>query len=159
MGFHKGGAEEDVADWFVNLVADPSKTLTRCALVPIRPRSRGERRFLRTFPGVYLRPAIAFNPRPRCLSNPPDAFQLHQGEQSRRESARERADDDGRARERVEGVQVADARGVDRDDGDPRGRGADVRLRESAVRRVVPAIADDALQERPGAPGDGDGAE
>jgi hypothetical protein len=79
MGFHKGGAEEDVADWFVNLVADPSKTLTRCALVPIRPRSRGERRFLRTFPGVYLRPAIAFNPRPRCLSNPPDAFQLHQG--------------------------------------------------------------------------------
>ena len=46
-------------------------------LVPIRPRSRGERRSLRTFPGASLRPSLAFNPRPRCLSTPPDAFQLH----------------------------------------------------------------------------------
>ena len=45
-------------------------------LVPIRPRRRGERRSLRTFPGVSLRPALAFNPRPRRLSTPPDAFQL-----------------------------------------------------------------------------------
>jgi ATP-dependent Clp protease, protease subunit len=37
-------------------------------LVPIRPRSRGERRFLRTFPGASLRPgSLAFNPRPRRL--------------------------------------------------------------------------------------------
>ena len=46
-------------------------------LVPIRPRSRGERRSLRTFPGVSLRPPLAFNPRPRRLSTPPDAFELH----------------------------------------------------------------------------------
>jgi poly(A)-specific ribonuclease len=48
-------------------------------LVPIRPRSRGERRSSRTFsPGVSLRPgSLAFNPRPRRLSTPTDAFQLH----------------------------------------------------------------------------------
>ena len=46
--------------------------------VPIRPRRRGERRSLRTFPGVPLRPgSLAFDPRPRCLSTSPDAFQLH----------------------------------------------------------------------------------
>ena len=40
-------------------------------LVPIRPRSRGERRFLRTFvPIDSLRPHLAFNPRPRYLSTP-----------------------------------------------------------------------------------------
>ena len=33
-------------------------------MFPIRPRSRGERRSLRTFPGVSLRPPPAFNPRP-----------------------------------------------------------------------------------------------
>ena len=38
-------------------------------LAPIRPRSRGERRFLRTFPGASLRSPLAFNPRPY------DAFQ------------------------------------------------------------------------------------
>ena len=46
-------------------------------LVPIRPLSRGERRFLRTFAGASLRPPLAFNPRPRRLSTPTDAFQLH----------------------------------------------------------------------------------
>jgi len=47
-------------------------------LVPIRPRRRGERRSLRTFAGVSLRPgSLAFNPRPRRLSTPTDAFQLH----------------------------------------------------------------------------------
>ena len=45
--------------------------------VPIRPRSHGERRSLRTFPGASLRPHLGFNPRPRRLSTPPDAFQLH----------------------------------------------------------------------------------
>ena len=39
-------------------------------LVPIRPRRRGERRSLRTFPGVSLRPHLAFNTRPRRLSTP-----------------------------------------------------------------------------------------
>ena len=47
-------------------------------LVPIRPRWRGERRSLRTFAGVSLRPGSpAFNPRPRRLSTTPDAFELH----------------------------------------------------------------------------------
>eukprot|EP00982_Pelagococcus_subviridis_P010094 30967-Pelagococcus_subviridis.AAC.14 len=46
-------------------------------LVPIRPRPRGERRFLRTSPGASLRPGHGFNPHPRCLSTPPDAFELH----------------------------------------------------------------------------------
>jgi len=36
-------------------------------LVPIRPRSRGERRSLRTLPGASLRPSLAFNLRPRRL--------------------------------------------------------------------------------------------
>jgi hypothetical protein len=38
--------------------------------VPIRPRWRGERRSLRTFAGVSLRPPLAFNARPRRLSTP-----------------------------------------------------------------------------------------
>jgi hypothetical protein len=47
-------------------------------LVPIRPRRRGERRSLRTFAGASLRPgSLAFNPRPRRLSTPPDAFEIH----------------------------------------------------------------------------------
>jgi hypothetical protein len=46
-------------------------------LVPIRPRRRGERRSLRTFAVVSLRPHLAFNPRPRRLSTSTDAFQLH----------------------------------------------------------------------------------
>ena len=53
------------------------------ALVLIRPRSRGARHSLlnliRTFPAcVFLRPgSLAFNPRPRRLSTPTDAFQIH----------------------------------------------------------------------------------
>ncbi len=66
----------------------------RCVLVtlvPIRSRSRGERRSLRTLlPGVSLRPPLGFNPRPRCLSTPTDAFQLHPGAQSLRQIARRR---------------------------------------------------------------------
>jgi hypothetical protein len=46
-------------------------------LVPIRPRRRGGRRSLRTFAVVSLRPPRAFNARPRRLSAPPDAFELH----------------------------------------------------------------------------------
>jgi hypothetical protein len=39
-------------------------------LVPVRPRRRGERRFLRTFPVASLRRALSFNTRPRRLSTP-----------------------------------------------------------------------------------------
>jgi hypothetical protein len=46
-------------------------------LVPIPPRSRGERRSLRTLSSVSLRPPLAFNARHRCLSTPTDAFQLY----------------------------------------------------------------------------------
>ena len=46
-------------------------------LVPIRFRSRGERRSLRTFAGVSLRPHHAFDPRPRRLSTPSDAYEHH----------------------------------------------------------------------------------
>jgi hypothetical protein len=58
----------------VVFVVDPGAFYT---LVPIRPRSRGERRSLRTFAGVSLRPALPFNTRPRRLSTPTDTFQLH----------------------------------------------------------------------------------
>ena len=47
-------------------------------LVPVRPRWRGERRSLRTFAVVSLRPGShAFNPRPRRLSTPTDPFESH----------------------------------------------------------------------------------
>jgi len=55
----------------------PLRSYIKVRLVPIRPRWRGERRSLRTFPGVTLHPHLAFNPRPRRLSTPTDAFQLH----------------------------------------------------------------------------------
>jgi THO complex subunit 5 len=53
-------------------------------LVPIRPRRRGERRSLRTFPGASLRPgSLAHNPDThRCRSTPTDAIQLHPGRTS-----------------------------------------------------------------------------
>jgi len=56
---------------------------SRVALVPVRPRRRGERRSLRTFADVSLRPPFPFNPRPRRLSTPTDAFQLHPGRAGR----------------------------------------------------------------------------
>ena len=52
----------------------------RCVLltlVPVRPRRRGERRSLRTFPGVHIRPPLGFNARLRRLSTPTYAFELH----------------------------------------------------------------------------------
>jgi len=52
--------------------------LNTVRLLPIRPRWRGERRSLRTFAGVSLSPPLAFNPRPRRLSTPSDAFQRAQ---------------------------------------------------------------------------------
>ena len=61
-----------------NLVDEPEGLQARSIhWFPIRPRWRGERRSLRTLPGASLRPPLAFNPRPRRLSTPTDAFQLH----------------------------------------------------------------------------------
>ena len=57
--------------------AEPDDPGAFYTLVPIRPRWRGGRRSLRTFPGASLRPPLGFNPRPRRLSTPTDAFQLH----------------------------------------------------------------------------------
>jgi hypothetical protein len=70
--------EEERDPYFVKWCK--ARGIPKCVLtlVPIRPRRRGERRSLRTFAGVSLRPgSLAFNPRPRCLSTPSDAFQLH----------------------------------------------------------------------------------
>ena len=64
-------------------------------LVPIRPRSRGERRSLRTLPGASLRPPLAFNPRPRRLSTPPDAFELHPDDDAEAEGDGEERDGGG----------------------------------------------------------------
>ena len=66
-------------------------------LVPIRPRSRCERRSLRTLPGVSLRPPLAFIP-PRRLSTPTDAFELHPAIRLYRTSlsAKERREEDAR---------------------------------------------------------------
>jgi ABC-type multidrug transport system ATPase subunit len=52
--------------------------LNTVRLLPIRPRWRGKGRSLRTFAGVSLSPPLAFNPRPRRLSTPSDAFQRAQ---------------------------------------------------------------------------------
>ena len=52
------------------LSGGPGLDEVRSTLVPIRPRSRGERRSLRPLPGASLRPSIAFNPRHRRLSTP-----------------------------------------------------------------------------------------
>ena len=60
--------------WMLKITAYGDRLLRRVVLtlVPIRPRSRGERRSLRTFAGVSLRPgSLAINPdTPRRLSTP-----------------------------------------------------------------------------------------
>jgi WD40 repeat protein len=66
-----GGQDGKVHAW------DPRVGRVLLAPVPIRPRSRGARRSLRTFPGASLRPPPGFNPRPRRLSTPTDAFERH----------------------------------------------------------------------------------
>ena len=82
------GFEPQIREVMQNLPT-PHQTLLFSATMPaeVEVRSihwfpydrvrRGERRFLRTLPGVSLRPSLAFNPRPRRLSTPTDAFQLH----------------------------------------------------------------------------------
>ena len=42
---------------------------------------------LRTLPGASLRPSLGFNPRPRRLSTPTDAFELHPDVSSQARSA------------------------------------------------------------------------
>jgi len=82
-------------------------------LVPVRPRSRGERRSLRTFAVVSLRPSLAFNPRPRRLSTPTDAYELHpdfalKGRPRRRSSELLLRDIVTRAKEAKEDAAVAE---------------------------------------------------
>jgi len=76
-----GGSNSDISTKIDALLAMSSYSTASSSafytLVPIRPRWRGERRSLRTFAVVSLRPHLAFNPRPRRLSTPPDAFELH----------------------------------------------------------------------------------
>ena len=69
--------EKDIAKSAFVLESETSGSGAFYTLVPIRPRSRGGRRSLRTLPGASLRPPLAFNPRPRRLSTPTDAFELH----------------------------------------------------------------------------------
>ena len=57
-------------DWRRAARRAPDLGAFHLTLVPIRPRSRGERHSLRTLPGASLRPRLAFNPRPRRLSTP-----------------------------------------------------------------------------------------
>jgi hypothetical protein len=86
-------------------------------LVPIRPRSRGERRSLRTLPGVSLRPPLAFKPRPRRLSTPTDAFQLHPTPPSRGGVAVQVEEREGGAvaeRDREGGRAAGDSQGAGR---------------------------------------------
>ena len=59
------------------LKGDRGEWCVFCTLVPVRPRRRCERRSLRTFAVVSLRPHLGFNTRPRRLSTPTDAFELH----------------------------------------------------------------------------------
>ena len=104
-------------------------------LVPIRPRWRGERRSLRTFPGVSLRPPPGFNPRPRRLSTPSDAFQLHpdfrlyrttlirRGPRGRVDRQRQR----GRGAARARVARAADGRAASQ---------AEVRRRRASPRRA-----------------------
>ena len=67
----------DVSGLGVAAIAPRRRAGAFYTLVPIRPQWRGERRSLRTFAGASLRPALAFNPRPRRLSTPTDAYELH----------------------------------------------------------------------------------
>ena len=80
-------------------------------LVPIRPRRRGARRSLRTWPVVSFRPHLAFNTRPRHFSTPTDALQLHPDVASRGPTLSRRAERDRtRARARRRRVHRAPAR-------------------------------------------------
>eukprot|EP00982_Pelagococcus_subviridis_P015247 31387-Pelagococcus_subviridis.AAC.2 len=69
----EGIADDELRDAAAKLVGDLKQARLVPPVVtpvPIRPRSRGERRSLSTFPVASLRPPLAFNPRPRRLSTP-----------------------------------------------------------------------------------------
>ena len=115
--------------------ASNGSTGTSYTLVPIRPRWRGESRSLRTFAVASLRPPLAFNPRPRRLSTPTDAFQLHPAirlyrttlfDDARRGFRRRRASTRDAVAGEVAGERDGDAsatrrRGEDRERGGGRG--------------------------------------
>ena len=86
-------SETTIARW-IETVASQGKFFF--TLVPIRPRWRGERRSLRTLPGASLLPHLAFNPSPRRLSTPTDAFQLHPDGRVARSRGRRREETTGR---------------------------------------------------------------
>ena len=77
-GGNGGGGGAPRAPMTARAVAKSLNGAFYLTLVPIRPRPRGERRSLRTFAVVSLRPPLAFNSRPRRLSTPTDAFQIPQ---------------------------------------------------------------------------------
>jgi len=103
-------------------------------LVPIRPRRRGERRSLRTFPGASLRPTLGFNTHPQRLSTPSDAFQLHPDVRLYRTALRVRETDrrhdredvivgervEARAREETQARQAPRGEGSERSEGSRR---------------------------------------
>ena len=70
-------AEGERDDRPPSLAEDFAREVRSIHWSPYDPRRRGERRSLRTFPGVSLLLPLAFNHRPRRLSTPTDAFELH----------------------------------------------------------------------------------
>jgi hypothetical protein len=103
-----GGATAADVRELMNAYVDALFEAGRCVLlapVPIRPRWRGERRSLRTLPGVTALPPLVFNPRPRRLSTPPRRrFQARPGDAADRLFPSRDARDarrDRRARARV----------------------------------------------------------
>ena len=108
-------------------------------LVPIRPRRRGERRSLRTFPGASLRPSLAFNPRHRRLSTSTDAFQLHPAAEDTRVPVLSKPVLVRRRKKRFFRVVLEERRGRRRarrdDDDDDDDDAADARARAARLRR------------------------
>jgi hypothetical protein len=110
-------------------------------LVPIRPRWRGGRRSLRTFAGASLRPPLAFNPRPRRLSTPTDAFQLHPDIRLYRTALRRPRE----SRQARTSVLDASRGGRRRRPREPRGEvtraGRVVRRRRARIKRPIARVA------------------
>ena len=110
-------------------------------LVPIRPRWRGGRRSLRTFAGASLRPPLAFNPRPRRLSTPTDAFELHPDIRLYRTALRRPRE----SRQARTSVLDASRGGRRRRPREPRGEvtraGRVVRRRRARIKRPIARVA------------------
>jgi hypothetical protein len=157
------GKRRRAADYFASEhtgddVDPPTRSTRRGAfhtLVPIRPRRRGERRSLRTFPGVSLRPHLAFNLRPRRLSTLTDPFQLHPDirsilpDDARGERGAVDARADARARVRAGGHEsgrrgrdVADRGGSGRRDRNARGAAEEPSRRVDEQKRKGDGVGD-----------------